>query len=163
MGPRRKPTRLRAFDYRAAGPYFVTVCVQYREHRFGTVVLDEMRLNPAGEMVLEIWTSIPDQFPTVILDGFVVMPNHVHGIMWFEPGDAVPQPALGDVLGWFKAVTTNRYILGVRNDGWPPYDRRLWQRTYHEHIVRNGADMQRIRAYITNNPATWRDDTYHGP
>ncbi len=155
--------RLPAFDYRSAGPYFVTICAQHREHRFGTIVAEAMRASAAGEMVAEIWTSIPDQFPTVVLDLSVVMPNHVHGMFWFEPRAGMTYPSLGDVIGWFKTVTTNRYISGVRDAGWPPYDRRLWQRTYHEHIVRNDTDMERIRTYIANNPATWHSDRYHGP
>jgi REP element-mobilizing transposase RayT len=159
--PQRKHTRLSAFDYRSPGPYFVTICTQHREHRFGAIVADEMRSSPAGEMVSTIWTSIFDQFPAVVLDDFVVMPNHVHGILWFEPDEIAVRPSLADVITWFKTVTTNHYIRGVRDSGWPQYDRRLWQRNYHEHIVRNIPDMDRIRAYIRNNPANWRADTYH--
>ena len=160
---RRKPTRLPGFDYRAPGPYLVTVCCQHREHRFGRIFDEAVNPSPAGQMVADIWTSIPDRFPTVVLDLFVVMPNHIHGLLWFEPGATPSHPALGDVIGWFKAVTTNRYIHGVRTAGWPPYDRSLWQRTFHEHIVRNDADMDRIRTYIANNPATWHEDRYHEP
>ena len=161
--PRRKPTRLPAFDYQSTGPYFVTICTQHREHRFGAIFADEMHTSPAGQMVADIWTVVPDQFPTVVLDHFVVMPNHVHGLLWFEADNRFLHPALGDVVGWFKTVTTNRYITGVRDAGWPPYDRHLWQRSYHEHIVRNDADMERIRTYIANNPANWHEDRYHGP
>ena len=161
--PRRKPTRLPRFDYRSAGPYFVTICTQHREHRFGTIVADAIHVSPAGQMLAEIWASIPMQFSAVVLDLFVVMPNHVHGILWFDHHGAGKQPSLGEVIGWFKAVTTNRYIHSVRDDGWLPYDRSLWQRSFHEHTVRNDVDMDRIRTYLINNPATWNEDRYYTP
>jgi len=161
LRPRRKRTRLGTFDYRSPGPYFVTICTHHREHRFGVIVADEMQPAPAGEMVAEIWSMLLDQYPTTVLADFVVMPNHMHGVLWFEPAEESARPALADVVTWFKTVTTNHYIRGVRDSGWPPYDRHLWQRNYHEHIVRNDADMERIRDYVRNNPANWREDTYH--
>ena len=112
-------------------------------------------------MVSEIWTMVPDRYTIAVLDDFVVMPNHVHGILWFEPDGTSIGPSLRDVITWFKTVTTNHYIRGVRDTGWPPYDRHLWQRNYHEHIVRSNRDMERIRAYVRNNSAHWREDTYH--
>lgn len=91
--------RLPAFDYRSPGPYFVSICTQHREHRFGGIVTHEMRLNPAGQMVADIWASIPDTFPSAVIDGFVIMPNHVHGTIWFEHRDNVAHPSLGDIIG----------------------------------------------------------------
>ncbi len=120
-----------------------------------------MAPNSAGGMVTDTWGSIPEQYPTATVDGFVVMPNHVHGIIWFTPRDGHGNPSLGDVMKWFKTRTTNEYIRGVRSNGWPPFDRHLWQRNYHEHIVRNDADLERIREYIANNPARWQEDAYH--
>jgi REP element-mobilizing transposase RayT len=70
----------------------------------------------------------------------------------------VGRPALGDVVGAFKSLSTNAYIRGVRELGWPPFDKRLWQRNYYEHIVRNEDDLNRIREYIENNPANWETD-----
>ena len=156
--PRRKPTRLPAFDYRSPGPYFITVCSHGRAYRFGEIVKGEMHLNGAGRMVAAIWNAIPGQYPSAVVDTFVVMPNHVHGIIWFEAHLGNADPSLGDVMKWFKAGTTNRYIQGVRASGWLPFDGHLWQRNYHEHVIRDDADMDRIREYITNNPADWPND-----
>jgi REP element-mobilizing transposase RayT len=65
---------------------------------------------------------------------------------------------LGDIIGAFKSLTTNAYIRGVREFGWPSFDKRLWQRNYYEHVIRDAADLERIREYIVNNPAKWADD-----
>lgn len=110
--PRRKPTRLPAFDYRLPGPYFVTICTHQREHRFGEIIRNDMHLNGAGEMVAAIWESIPERFPAAIVDTFVVMPNHFHGVIWFNAHQENANPSLGDVMKWFKAGTTNGYIRG---------------------------------------------------
>lgn len=156
--PRRKPTRLPAFDYRLPGPYFVTICTHRREHWFGEIIRNDMHLNGAGEMVAAIWESIPERFPAAIVDTFVVMPDHVHGVIWFNAHQENANPSLGDVMKGFKTGTTNGYIRGVRTSDWLPFDGHLWQRNYHEHVVRNDADMDRIREYIINNPANWPND-----
>ena len=162
--PQRKETRLRDFDYRSPGPYVITVCTYRREHRLGHVSADcVMHLHDAGRMAVEIWEAIPEQFPDVSLDAFVVMPNHIHGILTLGTGDIEQNPDLADVVGWFKAVTTNRYIWGVRDLGWPRFDGHVWQRDYYEHIVRNDLEMDRYRTYIENNPALWATDKYALP
>jgi REP element-mobilizing transposase RayT len=97
----------------------------------------------------------------VQLDVFVVMPNHVHGVLMLDAEAVEKNARLGDIVGWFKSVTTNRYIHGVRNLGWSPFDGKVWQPNYYEHIVRNDADLDRIRGYIANNPATWSKDSLH--
>ncbi|NTW03801.1 MAG: hypothetical protein HGA19_21425, partial [Oscillochloris sp.] len=98
---------------------------------------------------------------------------HIHGIVLLDAGaagDAVeadpgvrPQriPTLSTVVQWFKTMTTNAYIQGVRDQAWSPFDRRLWQRNFYEHIVRGEDDMERVRAYIADNPAQWRLDFSH--
>ena len=159
----RRSIRLRGYDYTQPGSYFVTICVEDRARVFGDVFDAEMALTRLGRTVEEAWRGLPRRFRGLAIDAFVVMPNHVHGLLWLEHDDTLSQPALGDALGWFKTVTTNLYIHGVRDAGWPSYDRRLWQRTFHEHIVRNESDMERIRSYIVNNPANWHEDRYHGP
>lgn len=157
----RKPTRLPKFDYCLPGPYFVTICTHGRPTLFGVVNDGDVRLNGAGEMVGEIWGAIPVRFPAVVVDAFVVMPDHFHGVLRVEVDGSDMRVSLGDVMKWFKAVTTNRYIRGVRERGWFPFDGRLWQRNYHEHVIRDAADMERIRAYVANNPANWSADEHH--
>jgi len=161
--PQRKNLRLRAFDYRWPGPYFVTICTQHFECRFGQIRDYEMHANDAGEMILETWQSVASKFPVLTLDAHVLMPNHFHGIVMSGNQDIEANPSLGDVVQWFKTMTTNRYIQGVKERGWPPFDRRLWHRNYHDHVIRNDKDMDRIRTYIENNPAVWMQDRFHVP
>jgi putative transposase len=90
-GPERKSARLPAYDYASAGAYFVTACTRLRACLFGVVVGDEMQTNALGDLVGECWSAIPEHFPGVALDAFVVMPNHVHGSSGY-PGRGMPRP-----------------------------------------------------------------------
>lgn len=159
---RRKPTRLTGYDYRTPSLYHVVTCTHQSICRFGAVHDGSMAANAIGNTILEIWKAIPRTFPTVSLDASMVMPNHHHGIVWIEPKpDGTPGPSLGDIMKWFKTVTTVRYSDGVHNLGWPPYDRRLWHRNYYDHIVRDDRDLDRIRVYIENNPSNWNTDDFY--
>jgi putative transposase len=178
----RRSIRLKNYDYSQAGAYFVTICTRNRVHLFGEVVDGEMRLNDAGRMVAEVWKSLPERFATVMLDAFVVMPNHFHGIIVIvdtvgaplvgaqdrgRHGDAPTgattrvAPTLGDVIGAFKSVTTVEYVRGVRERGWRAFPKRLWQRNYYEHIIRNERELDAIRRYIFDNPQHWYADQYN--
>jgi len=170
----RRSIRLREYDYSMPGVYFITVVVQDRASLFGEVVDAEMRLNAAGRLIETTWSGLPDFLPGIELDVFTVMPNHFHGIVILqgldgedglrvEPGQ--PQRtaptkslALGDVVGRFKSITTQRYIEGVKNNGWQPFNQRLWQRNYFEHVVRGERDADRLQDYIFDNPANWAFD-----
>ena len=128
----RRSIRLGGYDYSSAGAYFVSVVVQGRLCLFGRVVDGEMRLNGAGEMVRRVWDGMPERFPFIGSDEFVVMPNHVHGVIFFrqvEATEGVPAraptrgaPTFGEVVGAFKSVTTVEYGRGVREAGWQRYD-----------------------------------------
>ncbi len=182
-GRQRRSIRLKGYDYSSPGAYFITICTQYREQRFGQVVDDEMRLNDAGNMLQIEWLALPARFPAIELDEFVIMPNHMHGLIFITPPTSVGatlvvalqngagagagtspaptgtnRPTLGDVIGAFKSITTDRYIAGVRRQGWPPFVKRVWQRNYYEHIVRNERALRAIRRYIQNNPLKWTID-----
>lgn len=167
----RRSIRLSNYDYTQPSCYFVTVCTQGRGDLFGEVVEGEMRPNDAGRMVRGIWDELSVFYPGVNVDEFVVMPNHVHGIIVLkvldsdESGQAQgPAPtnrsalSLPEVVHRFKTMTTKRYAEGVRNSGWLPFDRRLWQRNYCEHVIRNDAALERLRRYIVANPSRWNTD-----
>jgi len=297
----RRSIRLKGYDYRQPGAYFVTICTQDRACLFGEVVDGEMRLNDAGRMVERWWRELNRKFPHIRTDVFVVMPNHIHGIIVIEPvkpvgadprvcpdgewdapmgasrpdgpdaqrgahagvprpggsddelgahvgaprpggpdahrgahvgaplpggfddelgahagvprpggpdaqrgahigaplpggSDAhrgahigaplpggsddelgthagVPRPggpdahrgahvgaSLPEIVQWFKTMTTNEYIRGVKQSGWTPFRGRLWQRSYYEHIIRNEESLNRIRRYIAENPLRWHVD-----
>lgn len=164
MRPRygtRKTTRVPGFDYRQPGPYFVTICTQNRQLLFGWAQYDGVQRSAAGHMVADVWRTAPDVFPGVELDAFVVMPNHVHAILTLGTGTIERNPTLGDVMKWFKTLTTVEYVKGVMTRGWPRFHDRLWQHRSYDHIIRNDADLDRVRAYIEVNPWKWdRDNLY---
>lgn len=157
--PLRRPTRLRVWDYTSAGGYFVTIGLQNRERRFGDVIDHVMHLNQAGEMVTSAWIANVERYPDVVLDAFVVMPDHVHAIVAIGTDPSIPEPSAGLVrlVQSFKSITTVEYGRGVRAGTYPPYDRVLWQRGFHDHIIRNDRDLDRVRAYIEGNPARWTE------
>ena len=167
--PRRRPLRLKGYDYSQPGAYFVTVCTQNLASLFGRVEDGVMGANDAGKMVLEVWDAIPDHYAGVGIDAFVVMPNHIHGIITLSDGEpegghggAAPTIAKGlsfpDLLQRFKSLTTAHYSDGVEWLGWPTFDRRLWQRSYYDRVVRSESELQRVREYILHNPLHWSDD-----
>ncbi len=88
------------------------------------------------------------------------MPNHFHGIIYISP-DSSDSPTLGKILGAFKSIVNNNYITGVNVKNWQPFHKRLWQRNYYEHIVQSEIVLQKIQAYIQNNPSTWQADSLH--
>ena len=155
----------------------MTICMQGRECLLGDIVGDKMQYSEAGDMICAEWEALPQRFPTVELDEWIVMPNHLHGIIVMvdsiratlmdTSNQAGINPAstskhiLGDVVGAFKSISTNQYIDGVHNKGWLPFFKKLWQRNYHEHIVRNERELEAIRKYIYNNPKQWMLDRDH--
>ena len=152
--------RLKGFDCSRSAAYFITICVQNRECLFGTIAQHQMRSNEAGQMVSVEWLALSARFPSIILDEFVVMPNHFHGIINISP-DSADNPTLGKIIGAFKSIVNNNYITGVKNQGWTPFERRLWQRNYYEHIVRDDSALQKIQQYIQDNPLTWQTDSLY--
>lgn len=169
----RRSTRLNGYDYSQAGAYFVTVCAKDRECVFGDIVDEEMRLNEYGKILSDRWDEIPDYFAALECDGFVVMPNHIHGIIMivgaqfiapsgtitFNRNGAMKQgainraPTVGEIVRVFKARCTHD-INEIRNTPGLP----VWQRNYYEHVIRNEEDLTRIRKYIVENPLKWSSD-----
>jgi len=153
--------RLVGYDYSQPGSYFVTLCAQGRSCRFGEIIEGSMILNDAGWMVDQAWKALVD-IPGVEPDEHIVMPNHVHGILVLadtEGGNQSLQRNIPALIGRFKSVTTVRYTEGVRIKGWPGFDGRLWQRGYHDRIIRTDIHMARVREYIRNNPMQWELDS----
>lgn len=164
----RRSIRLRGYNYSQAGAYFITVCAQNRERLFGDIADGQMVLNDAGRMATKCWNEIPLHFPDITLDAFVVMPNHVHGILVitdtvgakntvgakkFSPLQSDQRPhgtskTIGSIIRGFKIGITKwmRTHTHVHD---------VWQRNYYEHIIRNDDELNRIREYIINNPAKW--------
>ena len=147
----RRSIRLRGHDYRLPGVYFITVCMEEREPLFGRISAGKMHASDAGRLVQSIWHEIPTWFPHVALDEFILMPDHIHGILRVEHPDswgaASSAPTIGILLRRFKscsAIAVNR-LLGRAG-------RPLWQRNYWERIIRDDAELQATRRYIRDNP-----------
>jgi REP element-mobilizing transposase RayT len=150
----RRSMRLPAYDYRSAGAYFVTICTYERELLFEDPVL--------RRVAERLWQRIPRHFPHVRLDEWVIMPNHIHGILVIV-GDPLPRRAsgveagsLGAIVGNFKSVAARRINRLRGTPGMP-----VWQRNYYEHVVRDEGTLKAIRQYIADNPAQWEWDTYN--
>lgn len=176
-----KSIRLKGYDYSKAGSYFVTFCAQDRTRLFGVIKDGEMRLNDAGIMIDKWWNKIPQKFPDIELGSYQIMPDHFHaivinngavqsipsinsdvtletnekeesidGIMGLHVGSS-----LSTVVQWFKTMSTNEYIRGVKTLDWPSFKGKIWQRDYYECIIRNKRSFHNITNYINNNPAKW--------
>ena len=172
----RKSIRLKGYDYSQAGTYYISICTKDRLCLFGDIANQEMVLNAAGRMITDAWNELAERFCNIELVEYIVMPNHIHGVISIvgvplvgtrKTGNGLskragtrpaPTKGLGDIVGAFKSFTTNDYIQGVRANGWTPFPGKLWQRNYYEHIVRNDKELNLIREYIRQNPAQWDAD-----
>jgi len=176
---RIKSARLQNWDYSWNGLYFITICTQNREFYFGDVVKGEMILSAIGEIVKKYWYEIPKNFPFVELDEFVVMPNHIHGIIIINKKDDNESHPDRDAIN--RVCTDVGGITGIKNPmlsdnlsriirwykGRVSFESRkihldfTWQSRFHDHIIRNDESLQRIRDYISNNPIRWRGDKFY--
>lgn len=167
--PRRIPTRLKGYDYTLPGGYFVTLCTHHRQNLFGRVVDGEMCLNQLGRMVEAAWLEIPEHDPAVLLDEYIVMPDHFHGIIFLNrekpvgerhasplPGNA--SGTLPTIIGSFKSAVTKR-INRLRNTP----GASLWQRSFYDRIIRDEKELDTFRAYIRANPLRQEIDIANGP
>lgn len=152
MLPKRKPTAIPHYDYSQPGAYFITLCVEKRRPILGKIDSSpQVVLSSIGKIVSDVWYSLPQRLPcldAISQSIFVVMPDHIHGILQITAGGASPSPTLHQILGSFKSITTietNR-LLGTPGQ-------KLWQRSAYEHILRNQQDFDEAAGYIAENPA----------
>ncbi len=164
---------MKGYDYAQAGAYFVTICTQGREGLFGEIGNGEMKLNGYGEVVKSEWLKTPNIRPNVTLDEWIIMPNHIHGIIAIDDGRGTLPRAQGTqqraptverfgkpvsnsvptIVRMFKSVTTKK-INEIRELPYTP----VWQRNYYEHVIRDEEALNKIREYIVHNPARWEYD-----
>ncbi len=172
----RRSIRLKGYDYSQEGLYYITICLQNRKCLYGNVNNGKMILNDAGRIVEKWYYELENKYPDKKCHEMVVMPNHFHCIIENAPtmdahvGTSLrgrPEyninnqrynATIGDTMDWFKTMTTNEYIRGVKNYNWKRFDKKLWQRNYWEHIIRNNIENNRITDYIIENPKKWDDD-----
>ena len=173
---RNDSARLKQFDYSSSGYYFVTICTYNKTDFFGDVTNGKIKLSEIGKIAHESWTNIPHHFGNAQLDEFIIMPDHLHGILfldqpypcrdainrvptiaWDKHGGAtgshnpmLTNNSLGKIIRWFKGRTT----FEIRKSNHFGF---AWQPRFYEHVVRNENSLQKIREYIVNNPINWHE------
>lgn len=151
--PQRKPNRLSDYDYNQNGAYFVTICTQDRKRILSHIVGDGFPVpNPCGMVAEEVIAKISDKYPSVSVDKYVIMPDHIHLLLRFDRDDGTgnPFPTLGNVIGWYKYQVTKLVNQKMSIQG-----EKLFQRSYYDHVIRNQQDYDEIWQYIENNPRKW--------
>ncbi len=139
---RRRTLRLPKHDYTWTGAYYVTICAAQLEPFFD---IPELRI-----ILEESWHALPERFPGVTLDEFIIMPDHVHFILWLD-GTKEHAPTLGQVVGTYKSITTVTWLnyIKAHNMSWPGH---VWQRNYYERVLRDKPEVVQKRQYIRDNP-----------
>jgi len=156
--------RLHGYNYSSQGAYFVTICTRNRQHYFGKIIDNKMQLNRFGQIAYRQWLWLANQYKYVGLDEFIVMPNHMHGIMIIKNMESVgagrdlhlPErptkiKSLSELIGAFK-TTSSKLIHQSR------LNKFQWQSRFHDRIIRNKGEFDRIGKYIRNNPKKWWRD-----
>ena len=141
--PIHRSNRLHFYDYSSNGAYFITIC-QYDRHR------PVLKQPDVSKILEETWYALPQRFSSVVLDHFILMPDHVHFILWLQP-DKESHPLLGNVVGAYKSITARAALQYLRTQG-QLSGNHLWQRDYYEHVIRNEEDLNQTRDYILDNP-----------
>jgi putative transposase len=175
---RVQSARLSSWDYRSNAAYFITICTLNREHYFGEITRRSMQLSEIGKKAKDNWLDIPNHFSFVMLDAFVIMPNHLHGIIVIDKpvaetlhatslqpsespsiknkimADISPKPgSLSTIIRSFKSSVTKWCNQNKIQFG--------WQSRFHDHITRNNNEFRRIQNYIINNPVNWKEDKFY--
>ncbi len=154
---KRVKMRLRNYDYSQNGLYFITICQKDMVCLFGSISNDLMELSDAGKMIKKQWMLMTQRYFVLNLHEFVVMPNHFHAII--ELNESIIK--LSEIIGAFKSITTNEYIKGVKLNNWKKFDKKFWQRSFYDKIIRDDNFHQKVVEYINYNPAKWCDDKYY--
>lgn len=165
--PFHRSIRLQGYDYSQPGAYFVTMITHGRQPLFGALINGNVSLSPLGHLAASLWRGLHDRFPRVDLDEFVVMPDHIHGIVVINeemtqkkecvsqsltPAET-PDLPLGVIVGAYKSTVSRLYHAMCRSK-----EVQIWQRNYYERIIRNDNELNRIRLYIRENPALGSTD-----
>jgi putative transposase len=155
--------RLEGFDYSYPGYYFITICTHNRQMLFGEISNEAIILSPTGRMLHDLIRQAEDRFSTVTIEAYVVMPNHIHILIGLaiRTSDEAHVDNIVDVIRWLKDASVRRHSLGVKEHGWDSYHGHLWQKGFHDHIVRNERELEQIRVYIATNVEVWKKDKFH--
>lgn len=167
----RKSIRLKDYDYSQNGMYFITICTQNRNCILSNIIASDVgaglvsaqiKLTEIGNIINNIYLNLENQFENIKLHDFIIMPNHIHGIIEISKrADTRPAPTLSDIICAFKSKSTDYMLKGIKMGKYKPIDKRLWQRNYYEHVIRNEKEYIQIVEYIINNPINWNEDEYY--
>jgi REP element-mobilizing transposase RayT len=162
----RRSIRIPGYDYSQSGAYFVTICVNKRQGLLGNIVNNQILLNPFGKIAETSWQWLSQAYDYVELDEWVIMPNHLHGIIFISPDNIISTDCrggsrtaptgesrikpLGRLIGAFKTITTKQINFARKTRGAP-----FWQRNFYEHVIRDDLSLNRIREYVVTNPLQW--------
>lgn len=181
----RHSIRLKGYDYSSQGAYFVTLCCENRQHRFGEISESKIELTPCGQIATEWMENLPTKFPTIEIDEYIIMPDHIHAIISIRTGnhrgcpnidgqskeplniDAnrtgtprgcpdTPPPTIGQIIGAYKSLVANDCLKWHKERNLQMG--KLWQRNYYEHIIRDEQAYENIRNYIRTNPERWQSN-----
>ncbi|MBN1112895.1 MAG: hypothetical protein JXA53_08275 [Bacteroidales bacterium] len=176
---RIESTRFENWDYGCNGAYFITICTYKKQNYFGDIVDGKMNLSDIGNIAYKYWTEIPNHFPFVVLDRFVIMPNHIHGIIILNKDNSVIETrqclvstditnnktpsekrfqnqgkgTISSIIGSYKSIVT-KHVRLIN----PSF---LWQSRFYDHVIRNNKSYLEIAEYIVLNPERWNKDCYH--
>ncbi len=154
----RKLNRLKDYDYSQAGAYYVTICTKNKIHYFGNIMNEQMNLNEYGKIAQDSWKQIPAHYPNIGVDEFVIMPNHIHGIIFLFEDSVTEQCSvttksrfglLSKIIKSYKESVT-KLIRNEFND-----TDFSWQRSFYDHVIRDEEGLNKIREYIYYNPLKW--------
>jgi REP element-mobilizing transposase RayT len=162
---RDESRRLKSWDYSTPGGYFVTICTKKHRALFGRIENGNVQLSSVGKVIAQEWEKTGDLRSNVMLDEYIIMPNHLHGIIFLQESVGTPRrgvhktgtlksDSLGSIIGQFKSACTRRIRASANKDF-------AWQASFFDHIIRSDIDLQRIRKYISENPAKWTLDKYY--
>ena len=155
--PKRKSPRISGYDYSTNGAYFITVCTHEKKQLFGPVGADSI----SARMVERTFLEAIQKYDNVKSPVYVVMPNHFHAIIEIERADMESAPTISQIIQSFKRYSTLEYIKLVNENQLPRFDGKVWQRSFHDHVVRGEKDYLEIWNYIEGNPSKWEDDCFY--
>lgn len=151
---RRNSLRLPGYNYANPAGVFITICTHKRQQLFGSVQNATVVPSDFGSLLANRWFQIPVAKPGVLIDEFIVMPDHLHGILWFGAVETDNVSTCSDVVQWLK-IMTQRDISNAVRSGAPSYRAKLWQRGFYDRVIRNDRELEEIRFYINSNPVRW--------
>lgn len=155
--PKRKSPRIPGYDYSTNGAYFITVCTYEKKQLFGSIGTDSI----SARMVERTFLETIQKYDNVKSPVYVVMPNHFHAIIQIERADMESAPTISQIIQSFKRYSTVEYIKLVNENKLPRFDGKVWQRSFHDHVVRGEKDYLEIWNYIEGNPSKWEEDCFY--